>query len=70
MHRDMRELPVGWTGEVVLRVWRCTVLPYSYVPGVQEGKVEGVWSMVLRPERETVPWVLWLPNGDPWETGN
>ena len=68
--RGMRELPVGRTGEAVLRVWGCTVLPYSYVPGVQEGKVEGLRSMVLRPERERVPWVLWLPNGDPWETGS
>lgn len=62
----MRKLPVGWTSEVVLGVWNCTVLRYRVLClACRRAK----WR-VLRLERETLPWVLLLPNGDPWETGN
>ena len=45
VHSGTRELPVGWTGEAVVRVWSCTMLWYSYVSGMQEDRLEGPWMM-------------------------
>lgn len=54
VHSGMRELSVGWTGEVVLRVWSCTVLPYRVTCLAcrrAKWRAFGVWYSGLRERR-------------------